>query len=1178
MEAGDGVSKKDQQDPQDRAARLEAELRASDREFRETLPLEAVSAAAREPGLGLARTVERIMTGYRDRPAVAQRRTELVRDPETGRSTAHVRHDFVVRTYGEVWDRVRAVAATWSAHGIGPGDFIATTGFTSAEYLTLDLATSYLGAVAVPLQPSASVPQLQAIVEETAPKVLATSPAYLGKAVELALAATSTPRILVFDSNPDLDEDREALAEAAQRLTATGQHIDTVDEIVSAAADLPPAPLFDPAPGEDPLSLLVYTSGSTGTPKGAMYHDRIVRGFWTGEAMGSRDIASITVNYMPMSHVMGRASIIGAFGRGGLNYFTARADLSTLFEDIALARPTELAAVPRIFDMLFQMYQSELHSRSAEFDDREQLDAAVLADLRDRVLGGRVLHGLVGSAPISAEMKAFAQLCLAAPLQEGYGSTESGIVIMDDKVIRPPVVDYKLVDVPELGYFATDRPHPRGELLLKTENIFPGYYNRPDVTAAAFDEDGFYKTGDIMAEIGPDELRYVDRRNNVQKLSQGEFVALSKVESVFSANPSIRQIYPYGNSERPYLLAVIVPTEHALEQAGSAEALKPLLVQALQQTAKDAGLEPYEIPRDFLIETEPFSMANGLLSDVRKLLRPRLRERYGDRLEQLYTELADGAAEELRALRAEGRNQPILPTVARAARALLGCSDAETRPDSHFTDLGGDSLSALSFSNLLRDIFEIEVPVSVVISPANDLHAIADYIAAQLNQTDTVPSFSSVHGVGATEIGASDLRLDKFIDHDILAAAEQLPAPEHTEPRTVFLTGATGYLGRFMCLDWLERLAERGGKLICVVRGTDDAAARRRLDDTFDSGDAELLAHYRKLAEEHLEVLAGDLGAPRLGLDEDTWNRLTEQVDVVMHPGALVNHVLPYDQLFGPNVFGTAELIRLAITTRLKPFTNISTIGVADQMVPGTFDEITDIRELSAVRRVHDGYANGYAMSKWAGEVLLREAHDAFGLPVTVFRSDMILAHSTYTGQLNVPDMFTRLMLTLVATGLAPKSFYTLQEDGTRPRAHYDGLPVDFSAEAVDILGGQHGDGYRTYHLFNPHDDGISLDTYVDWLIDAGYAITRVDDYADWLARFETAIKALPEKQRRHSLLPLLHSYAEPDNPVSGGIAPTDEFRRAVAEAGVGGRHEIPQVTPGLIVKYIDDLAQLDLL
>ena len=91
----------------------------------------------------------------------------------------------------------------------------------------------------------------------------------------------------------------------------------------------------------------------------------------------------------------------------------------------------------------------------------------------------------------------------------------------DGAISRPPVIDYKLVDVPELGYFSTDKPHPRGELLVKSETATPGYYKRPEVTAEVFDADGYYRTGDVMAEIAPDHLVYVDRRNNVHQAVPG---------------------------------------------------------------------------------------------------------------------------------------------------------------------------------------------------------------------------------------------------------------------------------------------------------------------------------------------------------------------------------------------------------------------------------------------------------------------------------------------------------------------------------------------------------------------------------------------------------------------------------------------------------------------------------
>ena len=317
-------------------------------------------------------------------------------------------------------------------------------------------------------------------------------------------------------------------------------------------------------------------------------------------------------------------------------------------------------------------------------------------------------------------------------------------------------------------------------MLLKTENMFPGYYKRPEITADVFDADGYYRTGDVVAEVAPDKVAYVDRRNNVLKLAQGEFVTVAKLEAAFGNSPLVRQIYVYGNSAHPYLLAVVVPTEGALARfdADGVDALRPAIADSLQDVAKEAGLQSYEVPRDFIVETTPFTLENGLLTGIRKLAWPKLKQHYGERLEQLYDDLAQGQANELHALRRSGADAPVLQTVSRAAAALLGAAANDLSPDAHFTDLGGDSLSALTFGNLLREIFDIDVPVGVIVSPANDLAAIADYIEGE-RQGSKRPSFASVHGRPepgqAVEVHARDLTLDKFIDAATLAAAPDLP-------------------------------------------------------------------------------------------------------------------------------------------------------------------------------------------------------------------------------------------------------------------------------------------------------------------------------------------------------------------------------------------------------------------
>ncbi|BCP16375.1 carboxylic acid reductase [Mycobacterium paraintracellulare] len=1159
------------------------ELIANDPQFAAARPDPAITAATEAPGLRLPQIIRTVLDGYADRPALAQRVVEFVTDAKTGRTTAELLPRFETITYGELGERVSALGRAWAGDAVRPGDRVCVLGFNSVDYATIDIALGTIGAVSVPLQTSAAISSLQPIVAETEPSLIASSVNQLPDAVELILAGDHVPgKLVVFDYQPQVDDQREAVEAAAARLADSGVAVEALADVLRRGKDLPAVEL--PASDEDSLALLIYTSGSTGAPKGAMYPHSNVGKMWRRGSKNwfGESAASITLNFMPMSHVMGRGILYGTLGNGGTAYFAARSDLSTLLEDLELVRPTEMNFVPRIWETLYGEFQRQVERRLADGDAgpeaRETVAAAVLEEQRQYLLGGRFIFAMTGSAPTSPELKAWAESLLQMHLMDGYGSTEAGMVLFDGEIQRPPVIDYKLVDVPDLGYFSTDRPHPRGELLLRTENMFPGYYKRAETTANVFDEDGYYRTGDVFAEIAPDRLVYVDRRNNVLKLAQGEFVTLAKLEAVFGNSPLIRQIYVYGNSSQPYLLAVVVPTEEALAD-NDLESLKPKIADSLQKVAKETGLQSYEVPRDFIIETTPFTLENGLLTGIRKLAWPKLKAHYGDRLEQMYAELAAGQANELAELRRSGAAAPVAQTVSRAAAALLGATAGDLSADAHFTDLGGDSLSALTFGNLLREIFDVDVPVGVIVSPANDLAAIASYIEAE-RQGSKRPTFAAVHGRGATTVHASDLTLDKFLDEATLAAAPSLPTPA-TEVRTVLLTGATGFLGRYLALDWLERMDMVDGKVIALVRARTDEEARARLDKTFDSGDPKLLAHYQRLAADHLEVIAGDKGEANLGLDPQTWQRLADEVDVIVDPAALVNHVLPYSELFGPNALGTAELIRIALTSKQKPYTYVSTIGVGDQIQPGEFVENADIRQISATREINDGYANGYGNSKWAGEVLLREAHDLCGLPVTVFRCDMILADTTYAGQLNLPDMFTRLMLSLVATGIAPGSFYELDADGNRQRAHYDGLPVEFIAAAISTLGTQITDsdtGFQTYHVMNPYDDGIGLDEYIDWLIEAGYSIERIADYSEWLRRFETSLRALPDRQRQYSLLPLLHNYQKPEKPINGSMAPTDVFRAAVQEAKIGPDKDIPHVSAPVIVKYITDLELLGLL
>ncbi|MFL6696739.1 MAG: AMP-binding protein, partial [Vitreoscilla sp.] len=342
------------------AARL-ADLLANDPEFRAAMPLAEVQAAIEQPGVPLSRILATIMEGYADRPALGQRAHELVTDAQTGRRTRQLLPRFETISYRQAWSRVQALASAWCHDPAAPlhaGDMVCVLGFAGIAYAVLDLACIHLGIVCVPLQTNAPIAQLVRIIEETQPRLLATSMDCLDTAVDCALAADRPARLLVIDHAPEDDDHRDRFAAALQRVAGHAQPVslEPLGVLEQRGQSLPAAPAFVAPEGEDPLATIFYTSGSTGSPKGAMYTERMFRSPWV---RGSA-VPLICLNYMPLNHSFGRSWLGRILASGGTCHFTARSDLSMLFEDLALVRPTTLNLVPRICEMVFHQYQGLL--------------------------------------------------------------------------------------------------------------------------------------------------------------------------------------------------------------------------------------------------------------------------------------------------------------------------------------------------------------------------------------------------------------------------------------------------------------------------------------------------------------------------------------------------------------------------------------------------------------------------------------------------------------------------------------------------------------------------------------------------------------------------------------------------------------------------------------------------
>ncbi|MEP4050627.1 MAG: thioester reductase domain-containing protein [Litorimonas sp.] len=1138
-------------------------------------PLDAVKFALNDPDATLLDMVQSVLTNYGNREALGERSYDVITGSDG--SSREYGTSFSTLTYSALERRIKCLANAWRHHPdhkVGVDEFICMIGFSGIDYVSLDLACIFSQTTGVPLQAELGANHLSDIFDNIEPSAVAVSIRDLPAVIPLVIKNGNISSLIVMDYDSEVTAERRVLDTAIEDLTGNITKIITIDDLIAYGSEFEYTPLKPNNRGVERRVSIVHSSGSTGVPKGAVMPERAIKMVWRG---ARSHVPAITIALAPFNHVIGRSSVINTLSRGGLVNFTLMPDMSTLFEDIRLTRPTTMAFFPRILELIYQNFQNEVTRRSRSSDRAlDAIEAEVKAEMGAGFLGDRLLSGGVGGAPVAQPVLDFMRDCFDMLLVNIYGSTESGSgsITLDGRILRPPVTEYRLRDAPELGYYTTDKPNPRGELCFKSTGNITEYYKQPDATKGLFDEDGFQCTGDIVEELAPDYVVVIDRRKDVLKLSQGEFVAVGPLGTVFEGGSAVlKQVYLYGNSVRSYLLAVIVPDQKAVQtllgDTPDEDAVRSLIQDELRRVGIVDDLKSFEIPRDFIVELDPFSQENGLLSSVRKRLRPALKRKYGAVLESIYEAAETRQKNEIAQLKDPSSTLTTEQKIGKVLEAQLGLNNIDVTSDRNFSQWGGDSLGAVLFGLSLEEIFGVEVPPNTVLSPTGSIGGWAKFIetvSSGVGQGGI--SFGSLHGDNPRELLASELRLSALIDLDCLELAKHLSVPPDAPSQVVLITGANGFLGRFICLDWLKKMSETGGKVVCIIRGKDDAHARERLNSVFLDGDQAFSSTFNALAQKCLQVVSGDLALPNFGLDKTQYFKLARSVDRVVHVAALVNHKLSYANLFDANVLGTAEIIKFALSKKLKPFDFVSTVAVQANL--DMSEGNTENASLKTRIKLTSHYASGYGVSKWAGEVMLNEAAEQYSLPVNIFRGDMMLAHESFAGQMNSDDMFTRLLFSLIETGIAPRSFYQLDDTGGIKMGHYDGVPVNVVSSVVSHAPVLKSAKPTVFNIMNYHTgDGCSLDSFVAWMIEAGNSITYIDNHAEWFEKFVQKLKALPPETRGKSVLAIADAFSLPmptDRPIPGH----HNFRALYKD--ISGGKEIPNLSESFIRKCLADM------
>ncbi|KAG9025800.1 hypothetical protein FRB95_009774 [Tulasnella sp. JGI-2019a] len=591
--------------------------------------------------------------------------------------------EYTWQTYTEVDERRKALGSgihnLFQSGRLPPGqdfDGIGIWAVNRPEWQIVDLACAAYNKVSVALYDTLGPHAVEYVINHSELSLIFCSSNHLPSLIKISDNCPSLKMVVSFDP---LDPSKKAsLIELASQ---KGVEIVEMKDI-EADGKKNPVQLIKATLNQ--LAAISYTSGTTANPKGVMLtHGNLASG--TRSHLHGLTVLPpnfILISYLPLAHIYGRFLELLTLALGGcIGYFTGNP--ANLMADMQVLRPHFFPSVPRVLNRIYAnliaasqapgwkgtLFRQAVAVKEANFQATgaftHMLWDALVFRKAQAVLGGRVMFISTGSAPISRSVLDFLKIAFACEVMEGYGLTETCAsghrTLADDPQAAGTiggvtmVNEVKLIDVPDLSYLSTDTPNPRGELCVRGANVFERYYKDEKKTREAIDEDGWFHTGDVAEVDQEGRFKIIDRVKNIMKLSQGEYVALEKVENIYSTCPGVAQVFIYGNSLKDHLVAVVIPDTNALSQicakveykfdptVAPAVALaikEPIVKKAMLDTltvhAKKCGLKGFETVRGVHLSLEPFSVENDTMTPTFKIRRKDAYNLHKEAIDALY--------------------------------------------------------------------------------------------------------------------------------------------------------------------------------------------------------------------------------------------------------------------------------------------------------------------------------------------------------------------------------------------------------------------------------------------------------------------------------------------------------------------------------------------------------------